>query len=420
MDREGETMDGSTRFGVEADPEDVGLCSRRLARVRSWMESYVDAGKLPGALTLVARRGKLVFLETLGRRDVEAAKPLELDTIFRIYSMTKPITSVAVMMLYEEGHFQLDDPVSRYIQGFEEPLVHVSGEGARMRTEPARSPITVHHLLTHTSGLTYGFWQGSPVAQLYRESGADFGPGSGPLAEVVERLCQIPLLFHPGERWHYGVSTDVLGHLVEVVSGKTLAEFFQERIFGPLGMVDTGFVVAPEKVERFAALYGPAESGALQRLEGSTDSAFTHGVTTFSGGGGLLSTIADYYRFTQMLRGEGAYRGARLLGRKTLGFMTRNHLPGDLAAMGQASFNEMTFEGIGFGLGFSVLLDAARSKVLGSPGEYAWGGLASTAFWIDPAEDMTVIFLTQLSPSSTYPLRRELRVLTYQALVDRA
>ncbi len=403
---------------ISAAPEEVGLSAWRLARINAWMNRYVDSGKLPCALTLVARHGEAVFLEYCGHRDLRSATPIASDTIFRLYSMTKPVTSVAAMMLYEEGRFQLDDPVSAFIPALADMRVHLADDGGRRLTEPARSPITIHHLLTHTAGFTYGFRGEGGVEALYKAEHTDFDTRAGSLGEVVDRLARLPLVHHPGTRWHYGVSTDVLGYLIEVVSGMTLDRFFAERLFEPLGMTDTGFVMPEDRLERFASLYEPDGARGMRLLEDADGSRYRSDVQTFSGGGGLLGTVSDYYRFTEMLRRRGEIDGVRLLGRKTVDYMTRNHLQSDLAAMGQASFNETTLEGIGFGLGFSVMLDPARARVVGSPGEYAWGGLASTAFWVDPAEDMTVIFLTQLSPSDTYPLRRELRVLAYQSLVD--
>ena len=403
---------------VFTKPEEVGLSSERLARIRPWLQGYLESGKLPGATILVARHGKVVFCESEGFRDLEAAKAMTADAILRFYSMTKPITSVALMMLYEEGLFQLDDPVSEFIPSFEKTKVYVSGDPDDMVCEPLQTPITLHHLLTHTSGLTYGFGNQGPIPELYRKHHTDFDTHDGPLEEVVERLAQIPLEFQPGHRWNYGVSCDVLGRVVEVVSGQSLDVFLQEKILNPLGMVDTGFTVPKEKVNRFAALYVKNEKSDLSLHESPQESPKIGSVETFSGGGGLVSTVADYFRFTEMLRFRGELDGVRLLGRKTIEYMTTNQLPGDLADMGQPTFNETTYEGIGFGLGFSVMLDPAKACVMGTPGEYAWGGYAGTAFWVDPLEDMTVIFLTQLIPSSAYPIRRELRVLTYQALID--
>jgi CubicO group peptidase (beta-lactamase class C family) len=399
-------------------PEEVGLSSERLAHIRPWLQDYLETGKLPGATILVARHGKVVFCESEGFRDLEASKTMTADTILRFYSMTKPITSVALMILYEEGLFQLDDPVSEFIPSFENTRVYVYGDPVDMICEPMKTPITLHHLLTHTSGLTYGFGNEGPIPELYQQRHTDFDTHDGPLEKVVERLAQIPLEFQPGHRWNYGVSCDVLGRVVEVVSGQSLDVFLQEKILDPLGMVDTGFAVPRDKADRFAALYMKNEVSDLVLSESPQESPMIGSVETFSGGSGLTSTVADYFRFTEMLRRKGELDGVRLLGRKTIEYMTTNHLPGDLADMGQPTFNETTYEGIGFGLGFSVMLDPAKASVMGTPGEYAWGGYAGTAFWVDPLEDMTVIFLTQLIPSSAYPIRRELRVLTYQALID--
>ena len=403
---------------VFAKPEEVGLSSKRLARIRPWLRGYLETGKLPGATILVARHGKVVFCESDGFRDLEASKTMTPDAILRFYSMTKPITSVALMMLYEKGLFQLDDPVSEFVPSFENTWVYVSGDPDDMVCEPLKTSITLHHLLTHTSGLTYGFGNQGPVPKLYQKHHTDFDTHDGPLEKVVDRLAQIPLEFQPGRRWNYGVSTDVIGRVVEVVSGQSLDVFLQEKILDPLGMVDTGFAVPKDKADRFAALYVKNGESGLSLRESPQESPIIDSVETFSGGSGLASTVADYFRFTEMLRRKGELDGVRLLGRKTIEYMTTNHLPGDLADMGQPTFNETTYEGIGFGLGFSVMLDPAKARLMGTPGEYAWGGYAGTAFWIDPLEDMTVIFLTQLIPSSAYPIRRELRVLTYQALVD--
>jgi len=401
-----------------AKPEEVGMSSKRLAHIIPWLNGYLENAKLPGATVMVARHGKVVFCESAGFRDIEAAKPMTVDTILRFYSMTKPITSVALMMLYEKGLFQLDDPVSEFIPQFKDTRVYVSGDPADMVCERLQAPITLHHLLTHTSGFTYGFGNEGPISELYQKHHTDFDPHDGPLEKVVDRLAKIPLEFQPGLRWNYGVSTDVLGRVVEVVSGQSLEIFFREKILDPLGMVDTGFRVSPDKTDRFAALYAKTNKRDLELRESPQKSPMIGSVETFSGGSGLVSTLGDYFRFSEMLRCKGEFDGARLVGRKTIEYMTANHLPGDLADMGQPTFNETTYEGIGFGLGFSVMLSPAKARVMGTPGEYGWGGYAGTAFWIDPREDMTVIFLTQLIPSSAYPIRRELRVLTYQALVD--
>ena len=400
------------------EPEAVGLCSRRLERVRDWMARQVESRRLVGLLTLVARRDRVAFLDLCGDRDREAGKPLTVDTVFRIYSMTKPITSVAALMLYEEGRFQLDDPLSRYLPEFRNLQVFADGDAGHYRAVPAEREITVRDLMTHTAGLTYGFIQAHPVDALYRERGIDFQLADRPLAELVGELTDLPLLCQPGTAWNYSVATDVLGYLVEVLSGSRFDRFLQERILGPLQMIDTGFHVPPHKLDRFAACYGPGDNGVPRLLDPPGESRFARPAITYSGGGGLVSTAADYLRFARMLARGGELDGVRLLGRKSIELMTANHLPGDMAAMGQPRFSESTYEGIGFGLGLSVLLDPARAQILGSAGEFAWGGAASTAFWVDPVEELVVVLLTQLLPSSTYPLRRELRVLTYQAIMD--
>ena len=403
---------------LTARPEDAGLCSKRLERVSAWMRGYVDSGKLPCAMTVVARHGETVFLDSCGLRNLEAGLPVAEDTIFRFYSMTKPVTAVAVMMLYEQGLFQLDDPVSAFIPELGDLEVYVSGEADAMVTEPAETGITIRQLLTHTSGLTYGFLDPSAVGEHYRAQALDFGPNRRTLSEAVSALSGAPLTHQPGARWTYSVSFDVLGRLVEVISGQGLDRYFEDNILSVLGMTDTGFHVPEGKYDRFASLYEPGPEAGIVLNDAAGESSYLKPPRLCSGGGGLVSTAGDYLRFTEMLRHKGAFDGGRLLGRKTVELMTANHLPGDMAAMGQPRFGESTFEGIGFGFGVSVMLDPARAQILGTPGEYAWGGAASTAFWTDPAEDMTVIFLTQLMPSDAYPLRRELRVLTYQALVD--
>ena len=381
------------------------------------MRRWVDSERLPGLLVAVVRDDRLAWIETCGLRDVEAGLPAAPDTIYRMYSMTKPITTVAALMLYEEGCFQLDDPVARFLPAFSETRVYAGGSAESFETEPLARPITVHDLMTHTSGLTYAFQDEHPVDALYRRHGIEFNANLGPLADLVEATAAQPLAFQPGARWNYGVSTDVLGRLVEIWSGLSLDAFIAKRIFAPLGMTDTGFHVPEEQRERFASNYTRPDGGGLALVDAASESRFLEPAATLSGGGGLVSTAADYLRFTRMLRGRGALGDTRLLGRKTVEHMTANQLPGDLADMGQPRFSETPFTGVGFGLGVSVMLDPAKARIVGSPGEYAWGGMASTAFWVDPAEDLIVLLLTQLSPSSTYPIRRELRVLTYQALL---
>jgi len=342
------------------------------------------------------------------------------DTIFRIYSMTKPLTSTAIMMLYEEGRFQLDDPISKFIPAFANPRVYAGGSRGKIETMPAEREINFRDLLTHTSGLTYGFMESNPVDALYRSktSGVDFQTGDTSLKDIVERLATFPLIAQPGKAWNYSVATDVLGYLVEVISGQPFQTYLKEKVLNPLGMVDTDFHVPADKHERFAANYQAGPGGKLELIDDPGKSRYLAPRKVNSGGGGLVSTAADYLRFCRFMLNKGELDGTRLLGRKTVELMTMNHLKGDMADMGMPRFSESTYYGVGFGLGFSVTIDPAKAHILGSPGEYAWGGAASTAFWCDPKEDMAVVLLTQLMPSSTYPIRRELRVLTYQAIVD--
>ena len=395
----------------------AGLAPERLARIDPWMRRQVESGRLAGLSVLVWRRGALAYQAAHGFADVEAGTTFADDTIVRIYSMTKPLTSVAIMMLYEEGHFQLDDPITRFLPCFSDMRVFTGGSRVLYGSEPAQRDITFRDLLTHTSGLTYGFMDATPVDALYRERGVDFQTTDATLAEVVERAASLPLLAHPGTAWNYSIATDVLGHLVAVISGMDFSDFLRTRVLLPLGMTDTDFRVPEDKVGRFAALYarGPEGRPVLMRPSGR-DRYFAPSLA--SGGGGLAGTAGDYLRFCRFMLNKGELDGVRLLGRKTVELMTSNHLRGDMADMGQARFSESTYVGIGFGLGFSVMLDPAKAQILGSPGEYAWGGAASTAFWCDPREETAVVLLTQLMPSSSWPIRRELRVLTYQAMVD--
>ena len=406
---------------VEIDPAEVGFDAKRLARIDPHFARYVDDGLLPGWLLVVSRGVHVVHLSTYGQRDNEFSLPVELDTLFRVYSMTKPITSVAAMMLYEEGGFELKDPVSHYIPSFKDMRVFSGGSALAPATEPATEPVRMWHLLTHTAGLTYGFHHVHPVDAMYRAAGYEWGsPPGKDLAQACDDWASLPLVFQPGTEWNYGVNTDVLGRVVEVVSGQSLDDFFRTRIFEPLGMNETGFSVAESEQHRLAALYFP-QPGTLQavRLDALGQVATTK-PDFLSGGGGLVSTAADYHRFTQMLMNEGELDGVRLLGTRTIRYMTRNHLPGgaDLEAFGRPLFAETTFDGVGFGLGFSVVDDAVKTKVLSTVGDYGWGGAASTAFWVDPTEQITALFLTQLLPSSTHPIRPQLKQLVYQALVD--
>ena len=402
-------------------PEEVGLSSSRLARIGEHLQQYVDSGKLAGALTLIARRGQVAYFEPFGHLEIERRRPLTRDAVFRIYSMTKPITSVGLMMLYEQGRFQLDDPVHRFIPSWRDLRVYVSGNYPVFKTAPVDRPMTIRDLLSHTSGLTYGFMERTNLDAAYRKLGvSDMTKPDHTLQKMVAMLAELPLEFSPGTRWNYSVSTDVVGHLIELISGQRLDAYLREHVFEPLGMRDTGFVIEERQLPRFAANYERQADGRLKLIDDPERSQYRQ-CTFFSGGGGLVSTAGDYYRFTAMLRNRGELDGMRLLGRKTIELMTMNHLPGgqDLTELAQAGmFTETAYAGVGFGLGFSVMQSPARAHILGTAGEFAWGGAASTAFWIDPAEDLIVIFMTQLMPSSSYPLRRELRVLTYAALTE--
>ena len=405
---------------VDAEPGEVGVDADRLQRIDSHFRRYVDDGSLAGWTIAVARRGRVVHLTHYGLADIEASRPVAEDTIWRIYSMSKPITSVAAMMLYERGALELTDPVSRYIPAFADARVYLAGGAAAPATAPVAEPVRVWHLLTHTSGLTYGFHHAHAVDEIYRNRGFEFGAPQGmDLAGACESWAGFPLLFQPGTEWNYSVATDVLGRVVEVASGQSLDVFLAEHVFGPLGMDDTAFFVGPDDLDRLAELYMRNPEGGVLRHKAMAGAA-TRKPTFFSGGGGLVSTAADYHRFTQMLARGGEFEGTRLLGPHTVAFMTRNHLPGnaDLETIGRPLHAESNFRGVGFGLGFSVVTDATAGKALTHDGEYAWGGLASTAFSVDPAAEVTATFFTQLIPSSAYPIRPQLRTLVNQALVD--
>ncbi|NBE81687.1 serine hydrolase domain-containing protein [Micromonospora rubida] len=404
-----------------SDPDRLGFDPARLARIDEHFGRYVDEGRLAGWQIVVTRRGEIAHSSTYGLRDREAGIPVEPDTLWRIYSMTKPITSVAAMMLWEEGRFELTDPVSRWLPEFADARVYDRGPVTSPYTVPAAEPIRIWHLLTHTAGLTYGFAQVSVVDGLYRAAGFDLSvPAGADLTAATRTLARLPLLFQPGSSWNYGVSTDVLGRLVEVVSGRRLDQFLADRILRPLGMTDTRWWVDEPDTRRLAALYAPnPATGQTFRADAIGRAALTE-PSWLSGGGGLVSTAADYHRFTQMLLRGGELDGVRLLGPRTVRFMTRNHLPGgrDLASFSPSGFAETVLEGIGFGLGFAVVQDPVPARVPSSVGEYYWGGMASTAFWVDPVEEITALLFTQLLPSSTYPLRSQLRQLVYSALVD--
>ncbi|MFB2706776.1 serine hydrolase domain-containing protein [Marinobacter shengliensis] len=395
-----------------------GLSLDRLERIsRHFEQNYIQPGKLPGFAALVARHGKIVWSEARGLRDIERNLPMERDTVFRIYSMTKPITSIAMMQLYEQGKFLLNDPVHKYIPSWRNLRVYKGGRYPDFKTEPATTTMTIRDLMTHTSGLTYGFTERTEVDAAYRQLKLD-GSSILTLEKLVDRLADLPLEFSPGTAWNYSVSTDVIGYLVQLLSGQPLDDYFQEHIFKPLGMTETGFQVRPDQQDRFAACYLHQPGDTMKLQDDPQRSKYLKQPRFLSGGGGLVSTIDDYYRFAQALCQGGEYQGQRIIGRKTLEFMRLNHLPGgkDLPALSIGGFSETPYAGSGFGLGFSVKTDVAKSATIGSEGEFGWGGLASTSFFVDPVEDMVVIFMTQLIPSSSYAIRQELRALVYGAL----
>jgi CubicO group peptidase (beta-lactamase class C family) len=406
-------------------PESVGMSSQRLARIGVAMQGYVDAGTVRGISTLVMRRGKLVHAEQFGHRDAEAGLSMTPDTIFRIYSMTKPIVSTALMLLHEESAFQLDDPVAKYLPAFGATEV-LSADGSLV---PQSRPMQVRDLLTHTSGLTYDFMEDTPVGELYRQARI-MNDATRTLKETIDALALIPLASQPGSRWHYSVGIDVAARLVEVLSGQSLGDFLAERLFKPLGMIDTGFGVPASELDRLAAMYGlpdligPDHTGtklvaaAMVGFNERIDVTATYPTATpevFARGGlGLFSTIGDYARFSQMLLNGGHLDGTRIVGRKTLELMHANHLPAELLPyqlLGQDSY------GLGFGLGSRVMMDVAASAGSGSVGEYGWAGAAKTYYWVDPAEDLVGIFMAQYMTGVESP-DRAMRSLTYQAIDD--
>ncbi len=404
-----------------ASPAALGFDAARLARIDRFLaERYVEPGLLPGALLVVARRGEVVLRSVLGHASLERGQRLSEDTIFRIYSMTKPVTSVALMMLVEEGRIALDDPVAKWIPSWRELGVYRAGQPRAFATAPTEAPMRVLDLMRHTSGLTYGFQNRTNVDAAYRTLKLDPFEAES-LESFVDALGRVPLEFSPSTSWNYGVSTDVVGHLVSLASGQPFDAFVRSRILQPLGMRDTDFHVPEAKLARFADCYVRSASGKLVPAPGLSD--FSKPPRAPSGGGGLVGTAADYLRFCEMLRRGGELDGVRLLGPKTLALMRTNHLPGgrDLAELAPPGmFSEAAYQGMGFGLGFAVVTDPARYGIASSAGEYSWGGLASTAFWVDPVEEVCVVFTTQLMPSSTYPIRRELRTMVNAAIVETA
>ncbi|CUJ95378.1 Esterase EstB [Ruegeria denitrificans] len=401
--------------------------TNRLGRITNWMQRYVDERKYAGSSLLVKHNGSEVYFNACGKRSVEDDLDFQRDTVVRIYSMTKPVTTVALMMLAERGLFHLDAQLSEFLPEFRNMKALIPGAIRLDQIQDAPTP-TLHQLLTHTSGLSYPFNPGV-LPKAMDEQDLLFKPDQGLLADRVRDLARLPLAFQPGTRWEYSVGIDVIGRVIEVVSGQPLDQFLTQEIFEPLGMQNTAFSVPAGAGDRFASLYTPlagdamalnsAETGGdtLRLVDQARRSPFEN-ATTFSGGGGLVSTIDDYSRFAEMLRNRGQVPGQRLLGSKTVDYMMLNHLPGDIASMGPQSFAEQPMEGTGFGLGGAVVINPGRTRVPGSMGDFSWGGMASTFFWIDRANDLTTVFFTQLSPSSSYPSRAELKSLVLGALIE--
>lgn len=382
-----------------------------LERLTNHFQSYVDDGKLAGLTTLIAHKGKLVHFKTYGQQDKAAGIPTAKDTIYRIYSMTKPITSVAMMMLWEDGKYKLDEPISKYLPSFKNQQVYSSlDDTGNIQTKPLKREATIRDLMRHTAGLTYGTFGNTPVDKLYRSSGL-FNPKHD-LKSFVEILGKHPLLYQPGEAWVYSFSTDVQGRLIEVLSGMTLDIFFNKRIFKPLEMIDTGFQLTSEQITQLSDIYTQDKEIGLTTYRRGFNRDFTKPPPSLSGGGGLVSSTTDFWRFAQMLANGGVLDDVRLLKEETVAMMSRNQLPDSL----QAQSGDKT--GFGFGFGFAVVKDAQKNGSFGRVGEYFWNGLANTSFWIDPKEQLVAILMTNIFPSRIYPLRAEIREYVYAALEE--
>ncbi|MFM5917589.1 MAG: serine hydrolase domain-containing protein [Novosphingobium sp.] len=405
---------------ADYSPTMTGFDTARLARIDSFVkDNYLDNGKLPCAQVLVAHHGEIAHFSSQGLAR-EGGKAIDEGSLFRIASMTKPVTSIAFMMLLEEGKVALDTPVHRVLPEFRELCVYNGGGGGvPFMTKPLDRPMLMLDLLRHTSGLTYGFQNRSNVDLAMREGKLENWHGNLDLDGFIAALGKLPLEFSPGDAWNYSVSTDVLGAVIQRLEGKPLDEVFAERLFKPLGMNDTFFNVPANKIDRLTDCYTFVPGKGKVMYDRGAESAWSVRPKLLSGGGGLVSTALDYHKFCKMLLNKGELDGVRIIGRKTLELMTSNHLPGDadIASMSRSMFSEEAFSGSGFGLGFSVQLSPARSMLAGSVGEYNWGGLFSTYFFVDPVEEVTMVFMTQLSPSSTYAIRRELKTMIYAALV---
>ncbi len=403
------------------NPKAAGLSPARLETLDRFIQSrYIDSGKIPGALTLIARRGEVAHFRALGMADVERKKPLREDTIFRLYSMTKPLTSVAFMMLVEQGLTALDEPVHSVIPEWKDLEVYQGGFMETYRaTRPAR-PMLMIDLLRHTSGLTYGFQQTTNVDAGYRKLQVGERAAGETLDGMIAKLAGLPLEFSPGSAWNYSHSTDVLGYLVGKISGQPFDEFLSAHIFEPLGMNDTAFHVPAGKESRFAACYAVTPKHRMMLFDDPAKSPYLQAPSMVSGGGGGVGTASDYLRFCRMLLNGGTLDGVQILSPKTIALMTLNHLSDgkDLPALSRSLFSEVTYSGVGFGLGFAVTLDTTKTMLPGSIGDFFWGGAASTYFWIDPREELITVFMTQLMPSTTYGIRRELRTLVYSAFSE--
>ena len=410
---------------MDAQSQWTGLDAGRLERITEHLErNYIGPEKIAGCQVAVARHGHVAYSRSLGQMDRERGKAMADDAIFRIYSMTKPIVSVALMTLYEQGYFQLNDPVSRYVPSWKNHRVWVSGEGADMKTEAPTRAVTFRDVLSHAAGLTYGGGLPGvgiqhPIDNVYRELKIRSAGSTDTMTEFMDKLAQVPLRYQPGTAWMYSLATDVCGALVEIISGKPLAQYLDEVIFQPLGMVDTAFWVSEAKKPRFAANYQRGADKKLKLIDDPETSDFTREPGFKSGGGGLTGTTADYLRFCEMLRRGGELDGQRVLGPRTLEVMHMNHLAGakDLTQLAIGGFSETANEGVGFGLGFASTMTQVATGSLGT-GDYYWGGAASTIFWVDPKEDLSVVFMTQLMPSGTFNLRGQLKSIIYSAIID--
>lgn len=398
-------------------PEEVGMSSERLARISPIMQKFVKDNQMPGIMTLVQRKGKVVHWGKYGMMDIEVGKPMQEDALFRIYSMTKPIVSVALMMLYEEGLLSLNDPVSKFIPAFSKTKVYAGSTALGPRLVDQDPVITLYHLITHTAGLSYGWFFDSPVEDLYREAIPNIFLRNQTLEEVVDRIAELPLLFQPGTQWRYSFATDVLGQVVQVIADKPLAEFLEERIFKPLDMIDTAFHVPAEKLDRLAQIYGSEklyDPIAIKPNEVGLIGDVTIPTKCPSSGAGLVSTVRDYLLFCNCLINNGQQEGERLLGRKTLEWMTSDHIPAQLKPL---QIGPWTLDH-DFGLGFRVMTSLGEARQLTSIGEYGWAGAAQTYFWVDPAEEFIGLFMTQHMPMEPYPAQERFTNLAYQAIVD--